>query len=226
MASRPRQPVAKGGLWAPTRQPVSKETQDLLKVMMKESKLTNFQQRQLSGRLKDGESFPTDVNPTSSTRKGNKSPPKSTGKEVRQLSGTGKRTQAEIQQRLANEEEQPYRPPPGKCITEKDKRILQNTMAYGEEGAAMIEETPRPRKPQREAKPEPEVDRFDEVVQLIEERKEFLDDMERLGQGKKYRSIIAAEISQGIRELEMIDKKRTKELNLALEKETDTSENS
>ena len=35
-------------------------------------------------------------------------------------------------------------------------------MAYGEEGAAMIEETPRPRKPQREVKPEPEIDRFDE----------------------------------------------------------------
>jgi hypothetical protein len=34
------------------------------------------------------------------------------------------------------------------------------------------------------------------VVQLIEERKQFLDDMEKLGQGKKYRNIIAAEISQ------------------------------
>ena len=31
MSSRPRQPVAKGGLWAPSRQPVSKETQELLK---------------------------------------------------------------------------------------------------------------------------------------------------------------------------------------------------
>ena len=47
-------------------------------------------------------------------------------------------------------------------ITEKDKRMLQNTMAYGEEGAAMIEETPRPRKPQKEVKPEVEIDRFDE----------------------------------------------------------------
>ena len=40
--------------------------------------------------------------------------------------------------------------------------MLQNTMAYGEEGAAMIEETPRPRKPQKEVKPEVEIDRFDE----------------------------------------------------------------
>jgi hypothetical protein len=34
------------------------------------------------------------------------------------------------------------------------------------------------------------------VVELIEERKQFLDDMEKLGQGKKYRNIIAADISQ------------------------------
>ena len=40
--------------------------------------------------------------------------------------------------------------------------MLQNTMAYGEEGATMIEETPRPRKPQKEVKPEVEIDRFDE----------------------------------------------------------------
>ena len=47
-------------------------------------------------------------------------------------------------------------------ITEKDKRMLQNTMAYGEEGAAMIEETPPPRKPQKEVQSEVEIDRFDE----------------------------------------------------------------
>ncbi|CAB4019047.1 Hypothetical predicted protein [Paramuricea clavata] len=226
MSSRPRQPVAKGGLWAPSRQPVSKGTQDLLKVMMQESKLTNFQQRQLSDRLKGGDSFPTDVNPTSSARKEarNTSSAKSAGKarDGRQLTGAGKRSQADIEKRVANDEEDPYRPPPGKYISEKDKRLLQNTMAYGEEGAAMIEETPRPRKPKREVKPEPEIDRFDEVVQLIEERKQFLDDMEKLGQGKKYRNIIAADISQGIRELELIDKKRSEDLNLALEKDTST----
>lgn len=37
---------------------------------------------------------------------------------------------------------------------------------------------------------------FGSVLQLIEERKQFLDDMEKLGQGKKYRTIIATEISQ------------------------------
>lgn len=39
--------------------------------------------------------------------------------------------------------------------------------------------------------------------------------METLGEGKKYRTIIMTEISQKIRELELIDKERSKELDLA-----------
>lgn len=34
------------------------------------------------------------------------------------------------------------------------------------------------------------------VLQEIEDRKRFLDEMEELGQGKKYRTVIATEISQ------------------------------
>ena len=37
---------------------------------------------------------------------------------------------------------------------------------------------------------------FFTVFQEIEERKAFLDEMEALGQGKQYRTIIATEISQ------------------------------
>ena len=41
-----------------------------------------------------------------------------------------------------------------------------------------------------------DVDRFEEVMREIEERREFLEDMEALGRGKEYRSKIMAEISQ------------------------------
>jgi len=99
-------------------------------------------------------------------------------------------------------------------ISEKDKRRLQNVMAYGEDGKN-IEDVPRQKKPSpREMVQEKEVDRFDEVLQEIEDRKAFLDEMEELGQGKQYRTIISTEISQKIRELELIDKERSKELNL------------
>ena len=47
------------------------------------------------------------------------------------------------------------------------------------------------------------------VTKEIEERRNFLEEMENLGQGKEYRSRILAEISQRVRELEVLDKKRS-----------------
>lgn len=64
--------------------------------------------------------------------------------------------------------------------------------------------------------PAPELDRFDELVKEIQDRKEFLAAMETLGQGKQYRGIILAEISQKLREMEDIDRRRSKELRKAL----------
>lgn len=54
------------------------------------------------------------------------------------------------------------------------------------------------------------------VVKEIQDRKEFLAAMEALGQGKQYRGIILAEISQKLREMEDIDRRRSKELQKAL----------
>ena len=48
------------------------------------------------------------------------------------------------------------------------------------------------------------------VLQEIEDRRQFLEEMEALGQDKPYQSKIQTEISQRIRELELIDRDRTK----------------
>lgn len=53
---------------------------------------------------------------------------------------------------------------------------------------------PVPAHPLGESKPE--IDRFDEILQEIAERKDFLDEMDSLGQGDKHRNIIMTEISQ------------------------------
>lgn len=50
------------------------------------------------------------------------------------------------------------------------------------------------------------------VLQEIQERKDFLGEMEQLGQRSAYQSQLSTEISQKIRELELIDKKRCLEL--------------
>lgn len=55
----------------------------------------------------------------------------------------------------------------------------------------------RVRQPQREEEEEEEeIDRFEEVMGEIEERRQFLEDMAALGQDKPHRSRILTEISQ------------------------------
>ena len=81
---------------------------------------------------------------------------------------------------------------------------------------------------------EEEIDRFEEVLGEIEERREFLEDMAALGQDQPHRNRIMTEISQvcckylknkirfpplsfqRIRELEEIDKDRCKEFKQSL----------
>nr|XP_012314352.1 UPF0193 protein EVG1 [Aotus nancymaae] len=95
---------------------------------------------------------------------------------------------------------------------EKEKQRLQNIFATGKDP----EELKRKARPGQQEAPTPEQDRFEELVKEIQERKEFLADMEALGQGKQYRRVILAEISQKLWEMEDIDHKRSEELRKAL----------
>ncbi|KAF6117682.1 hypothetical protein HJG60_001796 [Phyllostomus discolor] len=96
---------------------------------------------------------------------------------------------------------------------EKEKRRLQNIFAMGKDKGERKRKPP-PTKQQKSPVPEP--DRFEELVKEIQERKEFLADMEALGQGRQYRGIILAEISQKLREMEDIDHQRSAKLREAL----------
>ncbi|NXY76730.1 EVG1 protein, partial [Glareola pratincola] len=99
---------------------------------------------------------------------------------------------------------------------EKEKRRLQNILATGKDVVECnVKQTPVQTK--EEEIPEP--DRFEELVNEVQERKEFLAEMEALGQGKKYQSIILTEISQKMREMEIIDKKRSEEMREIMTKD-------
>uniref|UniRef100_A0A4W6BQF9 Uncharacterized protein n=1 Tax=Lates calcarifer TaxID=8187 RepID=A0A4W6BQF9_LATCA len=84
---------------------------------------------------------------------------------------------------------------------EKEKRRLQNILATGQE-------EPTPASSQNARNPEvmEERDQYQEVLDEIEERRQFLADMASLGQEKQYINIINTEISQKIRELEALEK--------------------
>ncbi|RTG82191.1 uncharacterized protein DC041_0006615 [Schistosoma bovis] len=56
-------------------------------------------------------------------------------------------------------------------------------------------------------------DRFEELIDEINERSEFLTQMRKLGRLKEYQTTVETEISQLIREMEQIDLKRINQMN-------------
>ena len=111
-----------------------------------------------------------------------------------------------------------------------EKERLGNIMAYGTEVEEKDQSSKEKRRAQRHQEEE-EVDRFEEgrpviqsslycsfsflvVLQEIEERKEFLEEMEALGKGEEYRARIMTEISQRVRELETMDRQRSTQLGI------------
>ena len=56
------------------------------------------------------------------------------------------------------------------------------------------------------------------MIKGIEERMQFLEDMENLGEGKKYRPIIEQEIGQKIRLIEALDGGQSEEVKKEIEK--------
>uniref|UniRef100_A0A674IKF3 Chromosome 22 open reading frame 23 n=1 Tax=Terrapene triunguis TaxID=2587831 RepID=A0A674IKF3_9SAUR len=98
---------------------------------------------------------------------------------------------------------------------EREKQRLQNILATGKD---MVEQKPQQKPVRTEEEEIPEPDRFEELMNEIQERKEFLAEMEALGQSKQYRGIVLTEISQKLREMEIIDKKRSKDVREAMAK--------
>ncbi|NXC71008.1 EVG1 protein, partial [Anhinga anhinga] len=99
---------------------------------------------------------------------------------------------------------------------EKEKQRLQNILATGKD---VVEHKVKQTLVQTKEEEIPEPDRFEELVNEVQERREFLSEMEALGQGKKYRRIVLTEISQKMREMEIIDKKRSEEIREIMTKD-------
>ncbi|XP_061181162.1 UPF0193 protein EVG1-like, partial [Saccostrea echinata] len=215
----PQSRVAGGGFWSQPQAQYSAGTHKLLKEMMQESKLTNFQQRHLEKSLRSGGSLPTECAPTSSAKKKPAPAPKKESKVLSVRNYKPVLRTKEQMEEMGAFEKPDYSPLPNTRGQDKDrqKERLANIMAFGED----ID--PKKKKAMNRPPPpdddEPAIDRFDELQLEIDERRAFLEDMEKHGQGAKYRPLINTEISQKIREMELIDKKRTAELERLIEEE-------
>ncbi|XP_050926764.1 LOW QUALITY PROTEIN: UPF0193 protein EVG1 [Lates calcarifer] len=189
---------AGGGLWNnPRATSYSKETQDMLRLMMQESRLTNLQRKQINECLKNGAALPLASDLTSSPPP---TQPKTTKSVQKRLPGKPQRRSAESCRSGNSYVREKFCPAPTRDL-EKEKRRLQNILATGQE-------EPTPASSQNARNPEvmEERDQYQEVLDEIEERRQFLADMASLGQEKQYINIINTEISQKIRELEALEK--------------------
>ncbi|XP_027727589.1 UPF0193 protein EVG1 isoform X2 [Vombatus ursinus] len=155
--------VAKGtGFWHSPQSTYTPETCQLLKVMMEESKLTNFQQRQLMDSMKRGDALPSRCNPASSQ--------KPVPKQVNDfylppiLTPRPHLRPAEVCQANEAYARDQFKPRPCRD-TEKEKERLQDIFANGKDGT----EKKKKKQSVRQAKPlpsDPEPDRFEECKAL------------------------------------------------------------
>uniref|UniRef100_A0A8D3A5L1 Uncharacterized protein n=1 Tax=Scophthalmus maximus TaxID=52904 RepID=A0A8D3A5L1_SCOMX len=150
----------------------------------------------------DGASLPLTPDPTSLP---SPAPPQSSKSVRRRLPGKPQRRSADACRSGDSYTREKFCPAPTRDL-EKEKRRLQNLMATGQEEppAASSHSVPACWSPQETE----ERDQFQEVLDEIEDRRQFLADMASLGQERQYIHIINSEISQKIRELEILEKAR------------------
>uniref|UniRef100_A0A3P9IMG2 Uncharacterized protein n=1 Tax=Oryzias latipes TaxID=8090 RepID=A0A3P9IMG2_ORYLA len=182
-------PRSSGGLWNnPRPTGSSKDSQDWMRMMREESRLTSLLNNH-SRCSKKGLGVPQKA-----------SFPLADPAAKRQTFRPQRRTAESCQSGNSYEREK-FRPGPTRDM-EAEKRRLQNILAAEKEPTAASP----PKTPEAENPGAPE-ERFEEVLHEIEARRQFLADMEALGQEREYISIIDAEISQKLQELKMLQEK-------------------
>ncbi|MEQ2240000.1 hypothetical protein ILYODFUR_010443 [Ilyodon furcidens] len=189
------------GLWNNPRPPrCSKETQEMLRLRKEESRLICLQRKQIN---RSAKFLPQTSNPGPSSPLSKSAQP-----------GKSQRRSAESCRAGNSYERETFHPGPIRDL-EKEKRRLQNILATGHEEPT----TGSPGKTAECCKSDEseETERYQEVLNEIEERRQFLADMAALGQEQQYVNIINAEISQRIRELDILDQAgspKNKQLNM------------
>ncbi|XP_071520573.1 UPF0193 protein EVG1-like, partial [Panulirus ornatus] len=105
-----------------------------------------------------------------------------------------------------------YVPPPPRYGPGSKERC-QELIAFGKEG---VNKHPMPETRVQDQGDHPETDRFTELVNEMEERVQWLKAMEAVGAGDMYHNLIATQLDLKLRDLELIDQKRARDLTRAM----------
>ncbi|XP_034247643.1 UPF0193 protein EVG1 [Thrips palmi] len=210
----PSVPMGAGVLHA-KRATYSPETHQLLKVLMAESRLTMLQRKQLGASLRQGDSLPAQPQPAHCP---SSLPRANNPFEANNPFRLGCRRLRDTILSSGAYERDRFVPAHPRIDKDGEKRTFQDKMSFGR----VMPPSPRNKKSKfrRPSSPpaQAEMDRFDELVQEVNERVQFLKEMEDLGQAHKYYPIIQQEIAAKVREMERIDKERCKELEIGPDK--------
>ncbi|NWS55394.1 EVG1 protein, partial [Chunga burmeisteri] len=211
----PARPRCRRGGTEPSRAAVFTHT-SCFSAMMEESKLTRFQRRYLMECVKRGDTLPLQSRPISSKEPTPAAPAFSPPVcQPSRLSAKPHLRPAKLCQAGDAYTREKFKPRARRDL-EKEKQRLQNILATGKD---VVEHKMKQILVQPKEEELPEPDRFEELVNEVQERREFLAEMEALGQGKNYRRIVLTEISQKMREMEIIDKKRSEEIREIMTKD-------
>ncbi|KAM8842371.1 UPF0193 protein EVG1-like [Synchiropus picturatus] len=184
------EPAVTSGLRSTMRKvQYSQGTLDMLNLMMQEKNLTVRQKQQINKCLQSGAALPSETVAPSV-------PPQPKPTKRAKTRPQAKRSAAACRRWVTSTEEPPPLPAPRNW--EEEKLRLQTVFQAGKEA------------PRGVARMRPEVSservRIEEVLDAVQERRQFLADMAALGQEQRYSHIINKQIAQKLRELKMLEK--------------------
>ncbi|CAH8569941.1 unnamed protein product [Schistosoma mattheei] len=224
--------MSMGGFWNTKKVNYSEETKKVLNDLVNESKISNFYRRSISDSVKNGESLSTNFENRSKIGRNLLSEQKK--KSIKRATRPQRRTRSLIELSGAYDPV-PYNPSPITINTGAAEKLrLAHLMTYGEEptwkslqndqikdgrleylGRRILKypKTDGDNDDYNNKQIETNKDRFEELIDEINERSEFLTEMRKLGRLKEYQTTVETEISQLIREMEQIDLKRINQMN-------------
>ncbi|EDW19514.1 UPF0193 protein EVG1 homolog [Drosophila mojavensis] len=178
----------------------SKETADLLKLLMKESKMSMIMRKQIDQSLRSGEPLPLPKPPRPNT---SNDIDKETQAILERARNAKRKNLRQIESSGAYERSY-FRPKvDNRMVSDKAKSRLQFTMA----GIELPDPAIKPLRRTREDRLVTENDLINELLDQINERAEWLAEMEALGQGKKYRPEIHDQISERLHRIRSLETK-------------------
>ncbi|CAD7004884.1 unnamed protein product [Ceratitis capitata] len=176
----PSERIPQGGLFHTPKIEYSKETADLLQALMAESKMSMMMRKKINYHLRNGEPLPKPKSPRVNTKD-----PEAGALDILRRAQLAKRK--------------------NRMPTEKEKKLLQEAMSGMHLAEMSVKAKRKPRNKKDFHATEEHV--IDELLEQINERANWLAEMEELGEGKRFRNEVREQIAERLRHIKALETK-------------------